>query len=115
MIKCLQIQNIKTYICIRLEIISATKKNGRVTQNKMKIEIQSGILGYEKEVSELNYIIHLAKSHSNLKDFKADVSQTEFFTLDYGFGSNHCWVKQYAQDADLKYSLGDENILAIFQ
>ena len=81
----------------------------------MKIEIQSDILGTEKEISEVNYIIHLAKSHSNLKDFKADISQTEFFTLDYGFGSNHCWVKQYIQDSDLKYTLRDENILAVFQ
>lgn len=81
----------------------------------MKVKIEADILGTEKEVSEINYILHLAFEHETLANFKSDLSQTEFFTLEYGFGNSHCWVKQYQFniDGEQKYELRPERILFI--
>ena len=61
----------------------------------MKVQIENTIIHNSIRVWELNQIISKALESSNLIELETKIGNKKFEYFKVGFGSNHCWVKQY--------------------
>lgn len=65
----------------------------------MKVQIEKSLSnaytdGYKHDLITLDGIVRCAISSTNLDKLKDDLSDLHTSGFTYGFGSNHCWVKQ---------------------
>jgi hypothetical protein len=68
----------------------------------MKVQIENQITAHNLLwVKDLNTIIHYAKDAKDLNDLANKLGSKKYQTLTYGFGTNHCWVKQMDMNCNL--------------
>ena len=68
----------------------------------MRINIENQITAHNMQwVKDLNAIIAHAKDAKDLQDLADKLGSTKYQTLTYGFGTNHCWVKQMDMNCNL--------------
>jgi len=68
----------------------------------MKVQIENQITAHNLLwVKDLNTIIYYAKDAKDLNDLANKLGSKKYQTLTYGFGTNHCWVKQMDMNCNL--------------
>jgi hypothetical protein len=68
----------------------------------MKVTIENQITAHNLQwVKDLNAIIAYAKDAKDLQDLADKLGCKKYQTLTYGFGTNHCWVKQMDMNCNL--------------
>lgn len=60
-------------------------------------------------INELNEIIRLASQAKSLVELSSKLKSKKYWTIEYGFGSSHCWIKQ----KDINGNLNENNTLLI--
>lgn len=68
----------------------------------MKVQIENQITAHNLQwVKDLNAIIAHAKDVNDLSGLADKLGCKKYQTLTYGFGTNHCWVKQMDMNCNL--------------
>jgi hypothetical protein len=73
--------------------------NKQLKTNIMKVQIETSLsnpytTNYKYDLITLDGIVRCATSSTSLDKLKDDLSAAHTSGFTFGFGSNHCWVKQ---------------------
>jgi hypothetical protein len=76
-----------------------TIKNKQLKPNIMKVQIESSLTNpyttdYKHDLITLDGIVRCATLSTSLAKLKDNLDAVHTSGFIYGFGSNHCWVKQ---------------------
>jgi hypothetical protein len=78
----------------------------------MKIQIETFLMAKSTiDLIQFNAILIIAKDCETLENLKARLDMIGISEYKYGFGSNHCWVKQIGVNG----TLSDDRLLYITQ
>jgi len=68
----------------------------------MKVQIESELIETRPEtINQFNYILKRAIQIQSLSELKLWEQSQNNNMFRFGFGSDHCWVKQYASNGTL--------------
>jgi hypothetical protein len=78
----------------------------------MKIQIETFLIATSTiDLIQFNAIIKIAKDSNSLNELKERLNAISISEYKYGFGANHCWVKQIGVNG----TLSEDRLLFITQ